>query len=151
MSCVYFTILQAFNGQRGFKDFENCDACGNERAEKKCSKCKPVLFCQKKSKKHAFKFWYLYFQANQSNTAIKLAKSFTGSRTRKFVRSWKVNSIAGVILKLIKIKLLVKKIMLFQPTTSQLQSSRKMALGADDYNRKSPCHTSWNSPAQNYR
>ena len=26
--------------------------------------------------------------------------------------------------------------MLFQPTTSQLQSSRKMALGADDFNRK---------------
>ena len=41
--------------------------------------------------------------------------------------------------------------MLFQQTTSQLQSSRKMALGADDFNRESPCHTSWNSPAQNYR
>ena len=33
-------LNQAFNGQRGFKDFENCDTCGNERAEKKCSKCK---------------------------------------------------------------------------------------------------------------
>ena len=33
-------INQAFNGQRGFKDFENCDACGDEKAEKKCSKCK---------------------------------------------------------------------------------------------------------------
>ena len=33
-------INQAFNGQKGFKDFENCDTCGSEKAELKCSKCK---------------------------------------------------------------------------------------------------------------
>ena len=33
-------INQAFNGQKGFKDFENCDTCGEEKAESKCSKCK---------------------------------------------------------------------------------------------------------------
>ena len=33
-------INQAFNGQKGFKDFENCDTCGSKKAESKCSKCK---------------------------------------------------------------------------------------------------------------
>ena len=33
-------INQAFNGQKGFKDFENCETCGEEKAESKCSKCK---------------------------------------------------------------------------------------------------------------
>ena len=33
-------INQAFNGQKGFKDFENCETCGSEKAEAKCSKCK---------------------------------------------------------------------------------------------------------------
>ena len=33
-------INQAFNGQKGFRDHENCDTCGNENAEKKCSSCK---------------------------------------------------------------------------------------------------------------
>ncbi len=33
-------INQAFNGQKGFRDHENCETCGNENAEKKCSSCK---------------------------------------------------------------------------------------------------------------
>jgi len=44
-------LNQAFNGQRGFKDFENCDTCGNERAEKKCSKCKAVQYCDQTCQK----------------------------------------------------------------------------------------------------
>lgn len=44
-------LNQAFNGQRGFKDFENCDTCGNERAEKKCSKCKSVQYCDQNCQK----------------------------------------------------------------------------------------------------
>lgn len=32
-------INQSLNGQKGFKDFENCDTCGNEKAVLKCSKC----------------------------------------------------------------------------------------------------------------
>ena len=38
-------INAAFNGQKGFKDFENCTACGEEKAEKKCSSCKAVYYC----------------------------------------------------------------------------------------------------------
>ena len=37
-------INQAFNGQNGFKDFENCDTCGEEKAESKCSKCKCHIY-----------------------------------------------------------------------------------------------------------
>ena len=38
-------INGAFNGQKGFKDHENCDVCGEEAAEKKCSKCKSADYC----------------------------------------------------------------------------------------------------------
>ena len=38
-------INAAFNGQKGFKDFENCASCGEEKAEKKCSSCKAVFYC----------------------------------------------------------------------------------------------------------
>ena len=38
-------INQAFNGQRGFKDYENCDTCGEEKATKKCARCKKVSYC----------------------------------------------------------------------------------------------------------
>jgi hypothetical protein len=33
-------INQAFNGHKGFKDFPNCDSCGDEEAKKKCANCK---------------------------------------------------------------------------------------------------------------
>merc|ERR1712110_1353509 len=35
-------INQAFNGQKGFKDFENCNTCGSEKAESVCSKLKEL-------------------------------------------------------------------------------------------------------------
>ena len=38
-------INGAFNGQKGFKDHENCDTCGEEKAEKKCSECKSADYC----------------------------------------------------------------------------------------------------------
>ena len=38
-------INGAFNGQRGFKDHENCDTCGQEGAKKKCSSCKSADYC----------------------------------------------------------------------------------------------------------
>lgn len=44
-------INQAFNGQKGFKDFENCDTCGEEKAESKCSKCKCVSYCNQECQK----------------------------------------------------------------------------------------------------
>ena len=42
-------INGAFNGQRGFKDCENCDTCGQEGAEKKCSNCKGADYCNQVS------------------------------------------------------------------------------------------------------
>merc|ERR1719305_1567946 len=44
-------INQAFNGQRGFKDHENCDTCGQEGAEKKCSSCKGADYCNQTCQK----------------------------------------------------------------------------------------------------
>jgi hypothetical protein len=44
-------INSAFNGQRGFKDTENCDTCGNENAKKKCSSCKSVQYCDQNCQK----------------------------------------------------------------------------------------------------
>ena len=38
-------INGAFNGQRGFKDHETCDSCGQEGAQKKCSTCKSADYC----------------------------------------------------------------------------------------------------------
>jgi hypothetical protein len=44
-------INQAFNGQKGFKDFEDCDTCGSEKAAAKCSKCKCVSYCNQECQK----------------------------------------------------------------------------------------------------
>ncbi|XP_059091635.1 ankyrin repeat and MYND domain-containing protein 2-like [Tigriopus californicus] len=44
-------INQSFNGQKGFKDKENCDSCGNEDAPKKCAKCKSVQYCDQTCQK----------------------------------------------------------------------------------------------------
>ena len=50
-------INQAFNGQRGFKDAENCTTCGEEKAEKKCSKCKTVQYCDQACQKY---HWFVH-------------------------------------------------------------------------------------------
>jgi len=44
-------INAAFNGQKGFKDFENCATCGEEKAEKKCARCKCVSYCDQACQK----------------------------------------------------------------------------------------------------
>ena len=36
-------INQSFNGQRGFKDSEECDTCGTEKALSKCSNCRCLI------------------------------------------------------------------------------------------------------------
>lgn len=43
------TILRtAINGQRGFvDDISYCSSCGNEKPDKKCSKCKAVQYCDR--------------------------------------------------------------------------------------------------------
>jgi len=45
-------INGAFNGQKGFKDHENCDTCGDEKAEKKCSGCKSADYCNQVCQKY---------------------------------------------------------------------------------------------------
>jgi len=49
LTAVQF-VNQAFNGQRGFRDPE-CSTCGVEKAEKKCSKCKAVQYCDQACQK----------------------------------------------------------------------------------------------------
>ena len=44
-------INQAFNGQRGFQDGDNCSTCGDEKA-KKCSACKTVQYCNQVCQKY---------------------------------------------------------------------------------------------------
>ncbi|CAB4069798.1 unnamed protein product [Lepeophtheirus salmonis] len=44
-------INQGFNGQKGFKDHENCTTCGENGAEKKCSACKSVEYCNAECQK----------------------------------------------------------------------------------------------------
>lgn len=50
-------INGAFNGQRGFKDFENCDTCGQEGAKKKCSTCKSADYCDQACQKY---HWFVH-------------------------------------------------------------------------------------------
>uniref|UniRef100_D3TQD2 MYND Zn-finger and ankyrin repeat protein n=1 Tax=Glossina morsitans morsitans TaxID=37546 RepID=D3TQD2_GLOMM len=41
-------LHRAINGQRGFNDdISYCNACGNEKPDKKCSKCKAVQYCDR--------------------------------------------------------------------------------------------------------
>ncbi|XP_023326943.1 ankyrin repeat and MYND domain-containing protein 2 [Eurytemora carolleeae] len=44
-------INGAFNGQKGFKDYENCGTCGEEKAEKKCTACKSISYCNQDCQK----------------------------------------------------------------------------------------------------
>lgn len=50
-------INGAFNGQKGFKDHENCDTCGQEGAAKKCSNCKSGDYCDQVCQKY---HWFLH-------------------------------------------------------------------------------------------
>merc|ERR1712079_488553 len=50
-------INGAFNGQRGFKDHENCDTCGQEGAAKKCSSCKGADYCDQICQKY---HWFVH-------------------------------------------------------------------------------------------
>jgi hypothetical protein len=41
-------LKQAINGQRGFQDLSSfCSTCGDEKPDKKCSKCKEVQYCDR--------------------------------------------------------------------------------------------------------
>ena len=38
---------------QGFKDHENCGTCGEEKAEKKCTACKSISYCNQVSLLHS--------------------------------------------------------------------------------------------------
>ncbi|KAL0272468.1 UNVERIFIED_CONTAM: hypothetical protein PYX00_005426 [Menopon gallinae] len=52
-------ITSAINGQRGFIDSDNliCATCGEEKASKKCSKCKSVQYCDRDCQRH---HWFVH-------------------------------------------------------------------------------------------
>ena len=58
-------INGAFNGQRGFKDHENCDTCGQEGAKKKCSSCKSADYCDQVNSSDPKIRLIFYFKACQ--------------------------------------------------------------------------------------
>lgn len=51
--------MSAVNGQRGFADSETltCNTCGEEKATKKCAKCKSVQYCDRECQKL---HWFLH-------------------------------------------------------------------------------------------
>lgn len=79
-------INGSFNGQRGFKDFENCETCGNEEAPKKCSNCKSVQYCNQTCQKY---HWFTHkklcpklkenYEARQTAAAAIEAEKPTGN------------------------------------------------------------------------
>ncbi|KAJ1522256.1 hypothetical protein ONE63_002560 [Megalurothrips usitatus] len=55
-------ISAAINGQRGFNDAaaSACSTCGEEKAPKKCSKCKAVQYCDRECQRL---HWFLHKKA----------------------------------------------------------------------------------------
>ena len=51
-------LKQAINGQRGFQDLDAfCSTCGDEKPDKKCSKCKQVQYCDRECQRL---HWWLH-------------------------------------------------------------------------------------------
>jgi hypothetical protein len=51
-------LKQAINGQRGFQDLNTfCVTCGDEKPDKKCSKCKQVQYCDRECQRL---HWWLH-------------------------------------------------------------------------------------------
>lgn len=51
-------LKQAINGQRGFQDLNAfCSTCGDEKPDKKCSKCKQVQYCDRECQRL---HWWLH-------------------------------------------------------------------------------------------
>lgn len=51
-------LKQAINGQRGFQDLDCfCSTCGDEKPDKKCSKCKQVQYCDRECQRL---HWWLH-------------------------------------------------------------------------------------------
>ena len=78
-------INQAFNGQKGFQDFENCETCGNEKAEKKCSQCKAISYCDQACQKYHWFVHKKYCAKIKGKNFVKL-KDFGAQHFFKFCR-----------------------------------------------------------------
>lgn len=51
-------LKQSINGQRGFQDLNSfCSTCGDEKPDKKCSKCKQVQYCDRECQRL---HWWLH-------------------------------------------------------------------------------------------
>lgn len=51
-------LKQSINGQRGFQDLNTlCSTCGDEKPDKKCSKCKQVQYCDRECQRL---HWWLH-------------------------------------------------------------------------------------------
>lgn len=68
-------LRTAINGQRGFMDeSSNCSSCGQEKPDKKCSKCKAVQYCDRECQRL---HWFMHKKTCNrptSNTAGNAAK-----------------------------------------------------------------------------
>ncbi|XP_059484795.1 ankyrin repeat and MYND domain-containing protein 2 [Neocloeon triangulifer] len=43
--CLISVVTSAINGHRGFATDSQCSACGNEKANRRCSRCKKEVYC----------------------------------------------------------------------------------------------------------
>jgi len=50
-------INSSFNGQKGFRDDDNCVTCGEPKAEKKCSSCQRVQYCDQACQRY---HWFVH-------------------------------------------------------------------------------------------
>lgn len=70
-------LKQAINGQRGFQDLDAfCSTCGDEKPDKKCSKCKQVQYCDRECQRL---HWWLHKKecarlSSQTSAAVTGAK-----------------------------------------------------------------------------
>ncbi|XP_055606813.1 ankyrin repeat and MYND domain-containing protein 2 [Uranotaenia lowii] len=63
-------LKSAINGQRGFQDtFSYCSSCGEEKPDKKCSKCKEVQYCDRECQRL---HWFMHKKvcARPSSAAV---------------------------------------------------------------------------------
>lgn len=72
-------INTTVNGQRGFKDtVVLCSACGHEKPEKKCSKCKAVQYCDRECQRL---HWFMHKKTCARPTTDAAAAAAAASTT----------------------------------------------------------------------
>lgn len=73
-------LKQAINGQRGFQDLNSfCSTCGDEKPDKKCSKCKQVQYCDRECQRL---HWWLHKKecARLCSTPVPIAPATNGNK-----------------------------------------------------------------------